>query len=235
MSESLIKVPQAALATQSDDIMAAMASGGGFLPRIQFLSGNSEKVKKKEFPMDHFAFITGKNKYDDLGEEFECLVVAMRPKALDTSDPDGIVTCYEPRLVDKKFSGIFADIADRSGDKDSGCMYGPEYLLWIPAKSSFATMFFCNPSLRNESPNIQAKLGKAATVGYQYIDTGKYQYNSPEVKDCTTVFDLPTQDQVDEVSSKFLNPKVDANGCEIVGDADAKPEKVSDAKSERAQ
>jgi hypothetical protein len=209
--------------------MAAMSSGGGFLPRVQFLSGNSDKVKKKEFPMDHFAFILGKNKYEDLGEEFDCLVVAMRPKALDTSDPDGIITCHDPKLEDKKFTGTFADIADRAGKKDSGCMFGPEYLLWIPAKAAFATMFFCNPSLRNEAPNMQAKLGNAATIGYQYIDTGKFQYNSPAIKDCTTVFDLPTQEAVNDECQKFLNPQLDDNGVEIVN------EKEEAAKTDKAK
>lgn len=218
MSESLIQVPQsgALAATGGNELMDAMASGGGFLPRLQFLSGSSLKVKKKEFPADHFAFILGKNKYEDLGEEFDVLVLAMRPKALDTSDPDGIVTCYDPKLEGKKFTGVFADIADRSGVKDSGCMYGPEYLLWVPAKKQFATMFFCNPSLRNESPNMQAKLGQAATVGYQFIDTGKFEYNSPEVRDCTTVFDLPEQEEVNTQCEAFLNPKVEDNGVEKV-------------------
>lgn len=223
MSEALIQVPQAAVATADagNALIQAMAGSSAFLPRIQFLSGSSTKVKKKEFPSDHFAYITGKNKYDDLGEEFDCLVLAMRPKALDTSDPDGIITCFDPKIVDKKMTGLFANIAERSSVKDSGCMYGPEYLLWVPAKKAFATMFFCNPSLRLESANIQSKIGHPVTIGYQFIETKSHEYNSPEIRECTTVFDLPTQEAVNEECHKFLNPKVDASGVEIVSKEEA--------------
>lgn len=221
MTEMALTVPQSTevVTKEQNDVFAALAgSGGKFLPRIQYMSGASACVKMRKFPSDHFALVTGKDQNMDIGEEFDCLVLAFRSKALDTKDPDGIVTCYDPKLQDGKFTGVFADIANRADVKDSGCMFGPEYLLWLPAQKKFATFFFASKTMRNEAPLMQEKLGKGATIGSQFIDTGSYQYNSPQVKDCNTVFELPSQEEVDTECKKFLNPETEDNGVEKVVD-----------------
>jgi hypothetical protein len=63
-------------------------------------------------------------------------------------------------------------------------------------------------SARNESPNMKALIGKAATLRSQKISNKKYEWHSPQVVPCTTPFDLPPIDEIKKVAEAFMNPPV---------------------------
>lgn len=193
--------------------MESIASGDSkFLPRLQLLTARSTKVSVDGFPANHFALFEGQD-IKDVGDSVDILLIAWRPKALDIGGED-IISCYDPKFnEDNQPTGVFADIQKRSTVPDSGCMYGPEYLVYIPSIKKYATFFCGSITLRFEVPAFNGRLGNAATLRAYLIKPKKKKkgnsdpYFSTKVYDCTTVFDLPEQAEIAKQSEAFLNPK----------------------------
>jgi hypothetical protein len=207
MENALVTIQQ-----PTDTAVADMlATGRKFLPRVQLITGSSDKSQAKggDFPTNHFALIEGKDSYIDLGERVQAIVIAYRPMAISFSDP--VVTSYDPALNDeKKATGLFAEIKAKADadSKNSGCMYGMQFLLFVPGRG-FVTFFCGNATLRNEIKAVMSRLGKAATFVPKKITTNgakKYIYFSVVVQSCSEELSAPPPSELAEVSQTFLNP-----------------------------
>ena len=180
-------------------------TSAGFLPRIQVMGGNNDVVKEGKFPIGHFALITGKS-LDDLTPEFNAVVLSWRPKAMQFQ-PD-VIAFYNPKQDD------FKKVQERADVPQSGCGYGPEYLLYLPDYDKFATFFCSNITARNEAPNIHTFMRKACTFCVQIIKSKKFTWHGPRVKKCEQEVKLPEQSVMVEIINKFNNPP--ATETEIV-------------------
>jgi len=169
------------------------------LPRLQLLTANSDKCKSGDFPINHYALVQGQT-FTDLSESVDILVIAWRPKAMEIGDE--IITCY------KHDEPEFKRIQEKSDEKDSGCMFGPEFLIWIPTIKKFATFFMGSKSSRREAPNVKAKMRSAATLKSHEIKTKKFTWWAPAVTACSTPFDMPDDAPLKEEYEKFMNPPV---------------------------
>lgn len=193
---ALIPVGDLGVQKYSDDDFNSVASTG-FLPRLQLLTSSSGPCKEGEFPVNHYAMVKGKN-YIDLSGEVICLVIAWRPKALRMGDEFmAVFDINDPE---------FKKIEEESGQQDSGCMFGPEFLVYLPNEKEYATFFMGSKTARNESPNMKQLIGKAATLSHQKISSKKYSWCAPQVVPCTTPFDIPDIDEIKEIAEKFNNP-----------------------------
>lgn len=201
----------------SDDDFALATKAGDYLPRLQLMTANSDKCKGGEFPINHYALVSGQN-FTDLGEALDIAVVTWRPKALEIDEE--IISVYDPE--DAEFKRIQA----KSDEKDSGCMFGPEFLVYIPSKEQFATFFMGSKSSRREAPNLRARVGKAATLKSHFIETKKYSWYAPTIVPCSTPMDIPPVEAIQEQVEKFNNPP--ASEVEKIPE-----EEVSDDKRER--
>jgi len=193
------------LAKYDDSVFKETTKSGDYLPRLQLMTSASEKCKSGEFPINHYALIRDQN-FDDLGEAIDLLVVTWRPKALEIGEE--VVSVFDPEHAE------FKRIQDKSSEADSGCMYGPEYLMYIPAKKMFATFFCGSKSARREAPNIQNKLGQAATLKAKKIETKKYTWFAPSCTICSTPFEAPDTEELKKAVEKFNNPP--ATSVEVV-------------------
>lgn len=191
----VLAVPQ----QPGDDIFNSVANGGKYLPRIQMFGGNSEAVKSGKVPMAHYALVTGKDQYQDLGDTVDSVPIAWRPKAMDVGGEE-VISVHDH--TDPEFARIQA----QSEVKDSGCMFGPEFLLWLPDIKKFVSLFMSSKTARREAPAIRDRIGKPTTLGVTYIKTQKYSWHGIVAKPCSTPFDLPTDEAVEEEVEKFLNP-----------------------------
>jgi len=209
MTEENALIPLADLGVQkySDEDFGKVAAGK-FLPRVQLMTSNSKDCKSGEFAVNHYALVKGKNLVD-LTEKVDVLVIAWRPKAMDMSD--GVMVYHDPEHAE------FKRIEEQSTQKDSGCMYGPEFLVYVPSIQEYGTFFMGSKSSRNESPAIKSLLGKAATLQSQHIKTPKYEWFSPQVIQCTAPFDLPDMEGLKAVANEFNNPP--ANETEVAPEA----------------
>lgn len=189
---------------------------GAFLPRIQLMTANSSKCKAGEFPVNNYALVVDQD-HKDLGSKVDVLVCAWRPMALETGN--SIVSVYD------KDSDIFKSIQDRSSDKDSGCMWGFQFLLWVPAASQFATFFCGSKTARRAAPSIKALMKKAATLGSTKIDNGTYTWFGPTCGECSTPFDMPIAVEFSERMEAFNNPPED--NTELSEETSDRPQQVA--------
>lgn len=198
MANALIDVNSFGVKTQDEKVFEITGSTGNYLPRLQLMTSSSEKCKAGEFPVNNYALVVGQT-FHDLGKEVDTLVIGWRPKAIDMSG-DVIISTYDATHAD------FAKIMEKADIKDSKCMFGHEYLVWVPSKGKFATMFFGSKSARKESPSVKALIGNACTFKSKKIETPKYTWFVPTGNQCNTPFDLPPMEDIKVELDKFMNP-----------------------------
>lgn len=184
----------------SEETFALIVKSGDYLPRCQLFGSNTNACKEGKIPIAHFGIVPNKETIIDIGERFDCAVLGWRPRAIRING-DSIDNYYDPK--DKEF----IKVQEESDVKDSGCMFGPEFLLWIPAEKQFVLMHFNNKTARRVAPEMLGKVGKAATLKSKLIKTDKYTWHGPEILACTTpIAPLPTAEEVMAQVEKFNNP-----------------------------
>lgn len=192
------------LAKKDDQLFDAVVSATQYLPRLQLMIANSDPCKQGEFPVNHYALVKDQT-VTDLGESVDILLIDFRPKALELGEQ--VISIFDPKLDENnKPTGEFARIANKSFETDSGCMFGPEFLVWIPQVKQFATFFMGSKSSRREAPNLKARLQKAATLKSKKIETQRYSWFAPVCFDCSTPFAAPSTEELTNVLHKFNNP-----------------------------
>lgn len=194
---TLIAVPQS-----SSDNALAVANSSTFLPRVKLCQGSAKEVNTRKVARGgNFALIRSKEEIEDLGDEVIMIPVAGRAKALDTSG-EVIITNFDPK------SSEFLRIEELSKDKDSGAMYGPEYLVWLPDHNTFALLFLCSPTARREGGAVHAHLGRGALLTSELIDNKKFQWFGPKIKDYSApIPSIPSQEDIDTQHQRFQNEK----------------------------
>ncbi|MCI0564799.1 MAG: hypothetical protein MN733_40550 [Nitrososphaera sp.] len=187
-----------------------------FLPRIQLVT-KGKYVDKGKISPGHYGVPDGDDDITDLGESIDILPLAVRDKALDTTEdpPLAVFDAEDP---------VFQDIAERAGEKDSGCMFGPSFLVFERNSGKFYEFFCGNKSGRMEAGKfsnylpvseaeaeqfgIKAQPPQPLTLRAKYIERPRYSWHAPQVTKCSTPFtNLPAIEKVVDEITKFLNPK----------------------------
>lgn len=199
-----------------DDDTFEKLSGKGFLPRIQLMTDASNLVKTKKFPADHYGLFQSKDP-EDIGAEIDVLIIEWRPKALDTSGENPI-TSFDPE------EDLFGQIQHKADNvKDSGCMYGQEFLIWLLDKKCYATLFLGSKSARVEARQVKARQYKIATLTSQVIEGKKYTWTAMKCVDCVTHHEVPKdaewKAEMIEMVKDFVNPP--ATEVEMAPEEDA--------------
>jgi len=172
-------------------------AGSQFMPRLQLMTSNSEKCKSGDFTTNHYALVKG-SEHLDLGGEVDVLIIVWRPKAMRMGDQ--VLVYFDTEHPE------FKRIEGDSTKPNSGCMYGPEFLVWIPEAKEFATFFMGSISARNESGSVLTNLGQAMTIAAQKIVNPRYTWFAPQAKKCSNPIQLPAQADFDAAVEKFNNP-----------------------------
>lgn len=188
---------------EADNVALIVAKSSAYLPRIKLCQGSAKEVNSRQVARGgNYALVKSKEDVEDLGDEVPMLICAGRAKALRTGDM--ILSFFDPS--DEEFKKI----EEESKVKDSGCMYGPEYLVWLPDQECFATLFLNSPTARRESGAVHARLRKAALLTSHLIVKPKFSWFGPVCKDCSTPFDIPDLTVVQEQINKFRNERSSA-------------------------
>ncbi len=185
----------------SDEDFAKNAKSSTFLPRVQLFGSSSKLVKLGKFPQGHWGLVRNKDQVDDLGTSFDCVVIQYRYKALDVSG-DKPVQYFDADSDD------FADVVARSKEKDSGCMWGEEFLLWIASAQVFATLFCASPTMRNSVNDIKQLHLRGCTLGCRLIENKQFAWHGPTVSMCSTPMNLPSSEMAQIQNELFT--KVEA-------------------------
>lgn len=215
-----------------DKGFAELAKGNEFLGRLQLFSkGNA--INKGLIKPGTWGIPESEDEITALGASIDCLVLARRPKALDMSDTDAIICDYD---MD---SDAFQRIVDASAGSDSGCMYGPSFLV-IERSTGRMLEYFCGTkSTRSEAKKIYAFLpltpqdiearGLDAeahgplpfTMKNRLVEKGRFSWHVPVVGKCSTPFaKTPPMELIVKEVGKFIDPPAD--GVEKVTPEDGK-------------
>lgn len=207
-----------------------LAKGGDFLGRLQLYSKGSA-INKELIAPGHWGIPEGDDQITDLGKTVDLIPLARRPKAIDLSDIDAIITNYDME------SDEFERIVTASGQQNSGCMYGTSFLVYERTTGRFLEYFCGTKSTRSESKKIFPFLNTTAEdikkrnlnvephgplpfrMNVKLVEKKKWSWHAPVVVKCSTPFaNLPNRDQVVREMERFLNPS--DSGIEKVADSD---------------
>ena len=191
----------------------SVAKNQDYLPRIKLCQGNAKEVLQKKIAAGgNYALVKSKDDLEDLGPSIDLVVCSGRPKAMRTGDQIIVVLDQE--------SEEFKKIVAESKVKDSGCFYGPEYLVYIPVAETFATLFMNNPTMRREAPAVHARLRKAATITTHLIEGKLHTWFGPKCSDCSSPLNLPELSVVTSFVEAFENEE--SSQIETVEDTDGR-------------
>jgi len=171
---------------------------GEFLSNVKLFVSESPEVKESKIPMNHYGIKNGEA-VTDLGEKIDVLVLQWRYKALDMNDP--IVQNYD------KDSDTFKQIKEKSFIKDSKCVFGIEFLLWVPTQKIFAALYLNGKSSRKVAPTIAKDLGKWVTLGSVLCKNKEHTWFTNTCVPCSTPGEFPPEDKFQEELKKFQNPE----------------------------
>jgi len=205
--------------TKTKTDLAKYGGESAFLKRIQLSSSKDKYAGQGLIAPGHFGVPLGEAEIQDLGATIDILPLCVRDKALDTNE-DPPLAVFDPD------DEVFQDIEQRAGQKDSGCMYGPSFLVFERNTGEFYEFFCGNKSARREAgkfgpylpvseaqaaefEGVEAQPPQPLTLSSEYVKRGKYQWYVPVVNKCSAPFtNLPPIEKIVDEINKFLNPKV---------------------------
>jgi hypothetical protein len=223
-----------AVSMGSDDGFNDLAKGGDFLFRLQLFSKGTA-INKGLITPGTWGIPEGDEDITAIGTSVDCIPFARRPKAIDLSDTDAIVTNYD--MGSKEFERI----ANKSLEKDSGCMYGPSFLVYERTTGRFLEWFCGTKTTRAEAKkiypylaitpadieargleNVEPRGPLPFTMNIKLIEKKQWSWHAPVVVKCSTPFkNPPAMKLVLFEMERFLNP------------SDAEVEKVDEEETGR--
>lgn len=209
MSENQQLVPQDLTAgpLATPGTFDAIVASGDYLSRLQLFGAKTDAVSEGKIEMNHYG-LARDQQITDLGLEIDIAIITWRSKAVQSGDD--FLVCYTPDFDgdDNVTNPTFKSIMQKSGIRDSGCMYGPEFLVWVPSVGAFATLHMNSKTSRREAKNLEPLIGKAATLKSRLIDppNSKYKWQGIVAIPCSSPLDMPSDEQIRDEWTKFHNP-----------------------------
>lgn len=202
----------------TDDLgaLAEVAKGSNFLPRIQLITKGKYVDTGKIAPGHWGVPLAGGEEIEDLGDKIDVIPFAFRPKAMDVSDREAIVTVYDTH--DPEFKRI------STAPKNTGCIWGPSFLVLERTTGKFYELFFSNASGRSEAGKMRPFLPtqdnegqpSPASLGIRYKKTKDYGWHVPVITKCSTPFDsVPDGEEILKAIETFMSME---GGVEKVAD-----------------
>ena len=185
-----------------------------------FTKGNA--VDRGLIRPGHYGISENDEKVTDLGESINLVALARRPKAIDMTDANAVVTNYDPETEE------FKQIAARSLEINSHCVYGPSFLVYEQGTKRFLEFFCGTKATRSKAKEIYPFLPMTASgiarqmaagndvsglephgplplmLKTQLVKKGKYTWHVPVVTKCHTTFTMPTEEQINTEVSAFI-------------------------------
>jgi hypothetical protein len=204
----------------SDDIYNELAKSADWLGRLQLYT-KGKAINKGLIRPGHYGVPDGDDDIIDLGDSIDILPLARRPKAIDMSDKDAIITCYNPE------SEEFRRIVKQSSEPESHCMFGPSFLVIERSTGRFLEYYCGTKSARQESkklfpylPLTAADIAASedkdrqphgplpATLKVKLAEARSFSWHVPQVVKCSTPFaQIPAFEVIKAEVAKFISAK----------------------------
>lgn len=171
-------------------------ASGGFFPRVQLCSANSKVVQEDKIKGGNFGLILTKDSVEDLTRSFTCIPLAYAMKAMQILD--GSVTS-----VFDHTAAAFKEIQAKSEEQDSGCMWGVDFLVYIPENKTFGTYYLSSKTARKEAKPLRGLIGQATTITSTLIKGKKFNWFGPVVSKSSVPVEVPPAEIIRENVEKF--------------------------------
>lgn len=185
---------------QEYDFDTVASNSSTYLSRLQLFGSKSDACAEGRINIGHWGLVSD-DVITDCGKEVDVAIIAWRPKAIRTSED--LIIEYDQKS--EEFQQIVVD----SAVKDSGCMYGPEFLVYVPSQNAFATLFMSSKTARRESKKMKPLMRKAATLKCRLIKTARYSWHGPVIVPCSTPLEMPPLEDLKKQVELFQNPPKD--------------------------
>jgi len=185
--------------TDNSKLLAATAAS--YLPYIIVTNGMSEVVKQgKVFPgkMARMKDQTG----TELATPLNAIFCVSQPRAQQTTADGLSITTDSDSAEYKRIVAVVA-----SNAKNTGAMYGADFLVWLPDHNEFVSMFFSNASTRRMIAATVGMLGKPVQITVGPASNSKGDWFIPVITPSTTPHAPFTAEQLDEAMAKFKGQK----------------------------
>lgn len=207
-----IIVPDNAISKYSAQDFLDVSKSGDYLPRLGVVGSNTELFKEgkiKEIGKMYLQW--DKSRFQVLNERINVISYLWRPKALDMRNTPPL-SYFDPKKDE------FKVVQGLSNVPNSNCMFGPEFLVWVPEANQIAMLFCGSKSARRVSGNIFAAMLKgegetakqapaAVTLKVTFAKQGKNSWHTFEVLPCNDPISVqPDPEELQEEINKFLNP-----------------------------
>lgn len=176
-----------------------VGSQNTYSSRLQLFSFNSGAVKEEKIKAGRFAIVNGQE-LTEIGDEVVLMPVAIRAKAMDLSG-DRPVIAYDLA------GSLFKDIQLRSKEKDSNCMCGVEFLVYLPNQDAFTTFYLANATLLREASNMKANIGLAVKVKSKLIKKDKLSWHGIQIASFPTEITVPERSRFESEIAMFGNAR----------------------------
>jgi hypothetical protein len=168
-----------------------------YLPRLQLFDSNSNACKQGLMQIGEYGLVQNNN-HIPLGKEVKCWILSMRFKAMDIND--GVKSYFNPKNPE------FVRIMGKSSVQNTGCLCGPEFLVYLPDQDKFATFYMSSKTMRREAQNVKPLRNKACLLRTRLIEKKPYSWWGAVATTCTTPLQAPPNDRLQEELQKFNNP-----------------------------
>lgn len=179
-------------------------SSGKYLPRLALYGSKSDAVTEGKIAGGTYGVVTGKDNIIVLDKEVDVLVISWRPTAIDMKSEDTVTA------VHTKSDPLFMQIANRADNEDeSGCMYGPEFLVYVHAVKKYATFLCGSKSTRKPevAGTIKGLMSNNVTLKVALASNKRYKWHVPVPIKCSTPYPLPPIEEIAEKAALFNNPE----------------------------
>ena len=175
-----------------------------FMPRVSLMAGTSGMVMEGKMSVGKFCFLRTGDDYVDLGDSFNFIPISYRFAAMRFAGADSKMEIYyNPQ------SPEFLQIKEESEGPDSGCNYGPQFLIWVPTVKDFATYHFGSKSARPIARDAGRLLNQNATMKAKLVQgkqTPPKKWHVPQIFPCSMQLELPDIATATAVAEKFNKP-----------------------------
>lgn len=169
-----------------------------YLPRLQLCIANSTLCKQKKVPVDNYALVTSSTVHI-LGETVDVVPILYRPTAMDTNN-ENLVISHDVE------SAEFKRIRTAALEPDSGMVWGPEFLVWLPDLEKFATLMLGSKSAKRSADVISDSKGSVVRLGVSdLIKKGRNSWRTITATPIEIEFIPPTEKEFKPVTEMFLN------------------------------
>ncbi len=161
----------------NSNLLFEMTKRGDYLARLALQGSSSDLVKDDKIAKGNYAFITSKESFIDLGPSVDIMPFVWRSLALDISSKPGM------NLM---------------------CMWGPQFLVWIPKIEKFAGLHLNSATNRPCGTMIDELKNKGVTLTWskRTNDAGQ-KWEGIVVNPCTTPFAIPDLGAIKTAIDKF--------------------------------